>query len=629
MRCVVIYNNGKSHWIIQLGRNKSIYRSRENGSPNLGIRVMKNSVLGFAAVMAFGLGYVQAQEIGTWAGFRSAAASFTFDDGAPSQVTDAAPMFDKYGYKGTFNLVYNWNPNWSGFQGMADKGHEIASHSNSHGNNMSGEEASSKTNIQGKIKQKYGIVTVAYPNCNVPNESAVKQNYIVGRICNGSWQGVPDIMDKNGPSNWAKVPALMTGSENGVNTTAGYTNQMNSAIQKGGWVAFLTHGFQGKNNGNATYSPTDISAMEGALQWAKQNDSKIWVAPMGFVAMYIKERNASKITEKSSSGSSITYTLTHNIADNVSKYDYPLSIRVKSSWSKVSATQGGKAIDASIKDGYIYFDAVPNGGDIVLSSDGAAVTPGSSNSQNPSSSASAKPFKGAIAVPGTVEAENYDVDAFYHSNPENEAPDYRSDNAGVVKAGTGYAVGYTTASDYFEYTLDVKAAGKYKVTVNGATGNAADGSVTLAVGSSSLEAAIKSKGDWDTYTAVEAGEMTLAAGKQTLRLTVGNDNLNVDWIKFESVGSTPASSASTTPEATSSSSAGKTDAIGTAIQLNVGIGMVKCTVFDMNGNLVKSVNAAAGSVRDMWNMVNGNLNAGMYIMRVGQGKSMQTVRVHK
>ncbi len=583
-----------------------------------------------AAVIALGATAASSQEIATWAGFRSAAANFTFDDGAPSHVSDAGPLFDKYGYKATFNVVVNWNPNWSGFQNMAKNGHEIASHSNTHGQNMSGEEASSKQSIQSKITQDYGCLVVAYPNCNVPNANAVRQNYIAGRICNGSWQGGSDIMGKDGPSDWTKVSAIMTGSEGSIKSTNDFTGQMQRAIQQGGWVAFLTHGFSGKNNGNATYSPTDIGAIEGALQWAKQNDSKIWVTTMRSTVMYIKERNASKITEKSSSGSSITYTLTHNIADNVSKYDYPLSIRVKSSWSKVSATQGGKAIDASIKDGYIYFDAVPNGGDIVLSSDGAAVTPGSSNSQNPSSSASAStPFKGAIAVPGTVEAENYDVDAFYHSNPENEAPDYRSDNAGVVKAGTGYAVGYTTASDYFEYTLDVKAAGKYKVTVNGATGNAADGSVTLAVGSSSLEAAIKSKGDWDTYTAVEAGEMTLAAGKQTLRLTIGSDNLNVDWIKFESTGAVaPASSSSANNPGISSSSG--TLAIEHVIHLNAFSGVVKCSVFDLNGNLIKSMHTTAGSIRDLWNHVNADLNAGMYIMRYGEaGKSMTSVRVRK
>ncbi len=90
-------------------------------------------------------------EIATQEGFRKGAASFTFDDGAPSHISDIGPIFRKYGYKATFYLVVNWNPDWSGFQGLADEGHEIGSHSNSHGQNMSGEEASSKKSIEGKI----------------------------------------------------------------------------------------------------------------------------------------------------------------------------------------------------------------------------------------------------------------------------------------------------------------------------------------------------------------------------------------------------------------------------------------------------------------------------------------------
>ncbi len=46
-------------------------------------------------------------EIATWRGFRKGAASFTFDDGAHSHVSDAGPLFKKYGYKATFNLVYD------------------------------------------------------------------------------------------------------------------------------------------------------------------------------------------------------------------------------------------------------------------------------------------------------------------------------------------------------------------------------------------------------------------------------------------------------------------------------------------------------------------------------------------
>ncbi len=341
---------------------------------------MKKVFIAATAVGMFAAGSALAQtvEIGTWAGFRKGAASFTFDDGAPSHVSDGGPLFDKYGYKATFNVVVNWNPDWSGFGNMAKNGHEIASHSNTHGQNMSGEEASSKQAIAGKIQQKYGIITVAYPNCNVPNKSAVLQNYVIGRICNGSWQSQPDMMGKDGPSDWAMASAIMTGSTG----TNDFKGNMQKAVQQGGWIAFLTHGFEGKNNGSASYSPTPIGSIEDGLKWAQQNDKDIWVAPMGHVAMYIKERKASKV-EASGSGT-ITVKLTHNIADNVSKYDYPLSIRVKYDGSQAEVTQAGAKLESKIDGGYVYFDAVPNAGDIVIS--GGATTPSSSSEVTSSSS---------------------------------------------------------------------------------------------------------------------------------------------------------------------------------------------------------------------------------------------------
>ena len=71
------------------------------------------------AIGAFGLFaatsvFAQDVEIGTWAGFRKGAVSFTFDDGPQSDVGVALPMFEKYGYKATFNIVTNW----VGQQGM-------------------------------------------------------------------------------------------------------------------------------------------------------------------------------------------------------------------------------------------------------------------------------------------------------------------------------------------------------------------------------------------------------------------------------------------------------------------------------------------------------------------------------
>lgn len=410
---------------------------------------MKKVLFAASAVGLFAVGSAFAQdvEIATWSGFRKGAASFTFDDGAPSHVTDAGPMFKKYGYKATFNVVVNWNPNWSGFQGLADEGHEIASHSNSHGNNMSGEEASSKKTIEGKIKQKYGIITVAYPNCNVPNESAVLQNYIVGRICNGSWKGMADEMGKDGPSNWAQVPATMTGSEGQLKSTNDFTGRMQKVIQSNGWAAFLTHGFQGKQNGNANYSPTDINAIDEALKWAQQNDKDIWVAPMGHVAMYLKERKASK-AEASTSGGNITVKLTHNIKDNISNYDYPLSLRVKYSGSTANVTQAGAKLESKIDGGYVYFDAVPNAGDIVIAGEGSGPAPESSSSVEPpasSSSATNPASSSSVTNPwgpwnpqsssGTTALEKVDFESNVHYSV------YRSsDNYIVVGGAQGKAI---------------------------------------------------------------------------------------------------------------------------------------------------------------------------------------------
>ena len=75
---------------------------------------MNNKKISIAAaatgLFMVGTAFAQTAEIGTWAGFRKGAASFTFDDGAPSHVTDAGPMFKKYGYKATFNLVVTGTP---------------------------------------------------------------------------------------------------------------------------------------------------------------------------------------------------------------------------------------------------------------------------------------------------------------------------------------------------------------------------------------------------------------------------------------------------------------------------------------------------------------------------------------
>ena len=383
---------------------------------------MNYKKISIAALIAMGSSMVFAQdaEIATWAGFRKAAVSFTFDDGPQSDVGVALPMFDKYGYKATFNIVTGWVGgqgmiSWDGVKQLASSGHEIASHSDSHPNGqpMPGNEiASSKQTLNSKVQQKYGCITLAYPNCDTPGDSQVLQNYVVGRICNGSWKGGSDIMGKDGPNNWAAVSALMTGNQG----TSDFKGNMQKAVQQGGWVAFLTHGFTTGTNGYATYSPTDASTMEGALQYAQQNDKDIWVAPMGHVAMYIKERKASK-AEVSNSGSTTTVKLTHNIKDNISNYDYPLSLRVKYSGSTANVTQAGAKLESKIDGGYVYFDAVPNAGEIVIAGEGAGPSPESSSSAEPPQSSSSEAKSSSSTNPWGPKSSSSKGEVDCNANP--------------------------------------------------------------------------------------------------------------------------------------------------------------------------------------------------------------------
>lgn len=572
-------------------------------------------------------GLAEAQDnmqIATWAGFRSAAASFTFDDNAPSHVTKVAPEFKKRGYAATFNVVTSWMNQqnaWSNFAGLVADGHEIASHTDSHGSgDLSNELASSKSTINQKITGQ-DCNTIAYPYCTVPtNGSALKSNYMGGRICDGQ------VMGKS-PSDYFRISAITTGSGDGnnFNDVTQLTGKMQQAKNQGGWVVFLTHGIQGETNGSATYSPTSLSTITGALDWAKTND--IWVTTFRDAIMYSKERDKSTIAKKSGDASSETYTLTHSIKDNVSNYDYPLSIRVKNSnnWTTVSGTQGGKAITTSIKDGYIYFDAVPNGGDIVISSGGSSTNPSSSASTQPGSSA-AQPASSnsnsGVSIEYKLEMEDYmqggEGVGYSALNDDSEATGYRSDDAGIVKVGTdGYGVGYTMAGEWFNYSVETACEGQYSVVARVATGNANTTRFSVSVDNvaGSVAVDVPSTGSWDTYTEVNGtGTLKLSKGKNVVKVNIDESYINVDWIKL-------ASDNAQCPEVIP---------VAKNLRLNSLSGPVQYQVFDMNGHLLKSGTVSAqGSVQNLWSTASRGLSKGTYVLRYGNGASIGSVQVRK
>ncbi len=151
-----------------------------------------------------------------------------------------------------------------------------------------------------------------------------------------------------------------------------------------------------------------------------------------------------------------------------------------------------------------------------------------------------EPFGGSpIPIPGRVEAEDYDLGgegvAYHDEDSHNEGGDYRSDGVDVQSnddTDGGYNVGWTTAGEWLEYTVDVGRTGTYTVTVRVAA-QSGDGGLSLAVDGTPVGEAqtFPSTGGWQTWTD-HLFEVELEAGVQILRVTIDDGDFNLGHLDF-------------------------------------------------------------------------------------------------
>lgn len=160
-------------------------------------------------------------------------------------------------------------------------------------------------------------------------------------------------------------------------------------------------------------------------------------------------------------------------------------------------------------------------------------------------------FKGEIALPGTLQAEDFDAGAdgiSYHDSDtkkEGDATSYRTNGGGVdiVKGNGGNAIGYTATGEWLEYTVNVEEAGiySYDATVSsGVTNSSISLSLSTENGLTKLTDVLAvpcvNSNDWNTYRTIHGRLLIpLEAGKQIIRLNITGGSCNVDKIVFKHV----------------------------------------------------------------------------------------------
>ena len=159
----------------------------------------------------------------------------------------------------------------------------------------------------------------------------------------------------------------------------------------------------------------------------------------------------------------------------------------------------------------------------------------------------------ASPIPGTIQFEDYDLGgngfAYLDSAATNTGgATFRTDEDVDIEVcndvDAGYNIGFAEAGEWLEYTVDVASAGEYDITLRVACAN--DGrTVSLSANDVVIakDIAIPNTTGWQVWENVTVPNISLSAGKQVIRITIGaTDFVNLNYMTFAPAATAPAAS---------------------------------------------------------------------------------------
>jgi len=149
-------------------------------------------------------------------------------------------------------------------------------------------------------------------------------------------------------------------------------------------------------------------------------------------------------------------------------------------------------------------------------------------------------------IPGTIQFEHYDVGGNGFAYLDNAAGNtggatFRTDEDVDLEICTdvdaGYNIGFATAGEWLEYTVNVAAAGTYDLTLRVACLN--DGrTISLQADGKDIatDVAIPNTAGWQTWENLTVPNISLSAGTQVIRVTIGaSDYVNLNYMTFSRI----------------------------------------------------------------------------------------------
>ena len=151
-------------------------------------------------------------------------------------------------------------------------------------------------------------------------------------------------------------------------------------------------------------------------------------------------------------------------------------------------------------------------------------------------------FSGPYAIPGVIEAENFDIGkdfGYYDLTVGNQGNAYRTTTVDI-EANTdggisGYNVGWIQPGEWLSYTVDVTATGTYDLKVRVATQTAGKYfHIEMNGLNVSGNIAVPNTGGWAAFQTVTIPNVSLTQGVQAMKLVFDTGDFNLNYVNFTS-----------------------------------------------------------------------------------------------
>lgn len=319
-----------------------------------------------------------AQKIMNWYEGKSSAIALTFDDWSPGHGAIAVPQMLERNLVGTFYVTIE--NTWAGYSQIINaynNGCEIGNHTQTHPRltdfqndiDVLTDEIVETKKILEKNVPNLTVNSFCYPQGLGPGnktiEKLVKQDHIAARSIYstfGNWSYKIN--------NYYELPTVTVNKQISLNTFKGYLN----TVQKdGGLMTFMYHSIYNNKVKDHWWDDISEETFVAHLEEIKKVENKIWVTTVDKAVKYHKEKNCATLTEISKGDGFIIFSLTDTLSDNTI-FNQPLTIQLilgkEEEYTIIE--QNGVEIDYRKNGDTLYFNAVPDAGNITLKKDKTA-----------------------------------------------------------------------------------------------------------------------------------------------------------------------------------------------------------------------------------------------------------------